>query len=177
MAVAVGFALFRSAIGQCAIAWSDAGVVAVRLPERRVSETRARIQKSYPEAKETVPPANIRHVIDELTALLAGEPRDLSDAPIDMEGLPPYHQRVYQMVRRIPPGSTACYGDIAARLGSVQAARAVGQALARNPLTLIVPCHRVLSSSGGMGGFSAPGGTVTKRRLLRIEGAASRGPG
>ena len=73
------------------------------------------------------------------------------------------------MARRIPPGETLTYGEVAARLGDRGAARAVGKALGQNPFALIVPCHRVLAAGGGIGGFSAGGGVTTKRRLLTIE--------
>jgi methylated-DNA-[protein]-cysteine S-methyltransferase len=88
-----------------------------------------------------------------------------------MEGVPEFHQRVYEVARTIPPGNTLSYGDIAARLGSPRAARAVGQALGRNPFAIVVPCHRVLGAGGKIGGFSAQGGIDTKRRMLALEGS------
>jgi methylated-DNA-[protein]-cysteine S-methyltransferase len=111
---------------------------------------------------------------------LAGAPQDLSGAAVDLAGLPPFATRVYRALRRVGPGQTVSYGELARRAGSPRAARAVGQAMARNPLALIVPCHRVLGSQGEPGGFSAAGGTKTKARLLRIEGvtlAPSRASG
>jgi len=90
---------------------------------------------------------------------------------LDWEGVPDFERRVYDEARRIPPGRTATYGEIAAALGEPGAARAVGRALGRNPFTLIVPCHRVLAAGGGYGGFSARGGVTTKLRLLAIERA------
>jgi methylated-DNA-[protein]-cysteine S-methyltransferase len=89
--------------------------------------------------------------------------------------VPPFHRRVYALARTIPPGATLSYGEVAARIGAPGAARAVGQALGRNPFTIVVPCHRVLAAGGKMGGFSANGGIATKRRLLAIEGAHSTG--
>jgi methylated-DNA-[protein]-cysteine S-methyltransferase len=82
---------------------------------------------------------------------------------------------VYALTRKIPPGETLSYGQIAARLGSPGAARAVGQAMRRNPFAIVVPCHRVLASGGKLGGFSANGGVWTKRRMLAIEEAARGG--
>jgi methylated-DNA-[protein]-cysteine S-methyltransferase len=90
---------------------------------------------------------------------------------LDMEGVPPFHRRVYEIARTIPPGATLSYGDVAARLDAPGAARAVGQALGRNPFALVVPCHRVLAARGKAGGFSARGGVATKLRLLALEGA------
>lgn len=107
-----------------------------------------------------------------MTALLSGEPIDLADVVLDMDGVPEFHQRVYGVTRRIPPGETRTYGEIATALGEPGAARAVGQALGRNPFPIVVPCHRVLAAGGKAGGFSAPGGTRTKMKILDIEGAS-----
>ena len=88
-----------------------------------------------------------------------------------MAGVPDFHRRVYEAARRIGPGHTRTYGELAAELGEPGAARAVGQALGANPFAVIVPCHRVLAAGGRGGGFSAPGGVDTKLRLLEIERA------
>jgi methylated-DNA-[protein]-cysteine S-methyltransferase len=104
--------------------------------------------------------------------LLAGGPGDLSNAELDMEGVPPFHRRVYEIARGIRPGMTLSYGEVAARLGAPGAARAVGQALGQNPFPILVPCHRVLAAGGKIGGFSAHGGTATKQHMLAIEGAS-----
>src|SRR5439155_16025712 len=95
---------------------------------------------------------------------------------LDMERLPAFHRRVYEIARTIPPGETLSYGELAARLGVPGAARAVGQTLGRNPVAIVVPCHRVLAAGGKVGGFSANGGITTKLRLLSIEAAHSNGP-
>lgn len=106
-----------------------------------------------------------------MTALLSGEDLAAPDSvPLDLSRVPPFHARVYEVARTIPPGTTLTYGEIARRLGEPGAARAVGQALGANPFAPIVPCHRVLAAGGGTGGFSADGGVATKRRLLEIEG-------
>ena len=106
-----------------------------------------------------------------MTALLGGERVDLADVALDMADVAPFHQRVYEQTRAIPAGATSTYGEIAARIGDPGNARAVGEALGRNPFPIIVPCHRVLAASGKLGGFSAFGGAMTKRRMLIIEGA------
>lgn len=109
--------------------------------------------------------------VDGIVALLRGEAIDLLAIELDMERVPPFHRRVYEVARTVPPGKTLSYGEIAARLGDPGVARAVGQALGRNPCPIIVPCHRVLAAGGKIGGFSANGGVTTKLRLLLIEGA------
>jgi methylated-DNA-[protein]-cysteine S-methyltransferase len=170
-APATGFTLFDTAVGRCGIAWSARGVTGVQLPEGTAAATRTRLEERCAPAVETKPPAHIRHAIDALVALLSGDDVDLSTITLDMEGVPVFHQRVYAIARAIPPGATLSYSDVADRLGVAGSARAVGHALGHNPFPLIVPCHRVLAAGGRLGGFSAGGGTATKRRLLAIEGA------
>jgi methylated-DNA-[protein]-cysteine S-methyltransferase len=106
-----------------------------------------------------------------IRALLQGEKRDLLEIELDMSGTPAFHCDVYHLTRTIAPGRVMTYGEVAFALGDKSAARAVGQALGANPFPIVVPCHRVVAAGGAMHGFSAPGGVVTKRRLLEIEGA------
>ena len=172
----LGFALFETAIGHCGIVWSERGVVGVQLPERSEDATRHRVLRRFPAARGAVPPAAIQRAIDDIVALLGGEPRDLTHVTIDTDGVADFNRRVYAIARTIPPGATLSYGEIAERLGDRNLARDVGQALGQNPIPIIVPCHRVLAAGGKVGGFSAPGGVVTKLRLLTIEGAQPNGP-
>ena len=166
-----GFALFDTTIGRCGIAWSERGVAGVQLPEADEGATRARLGKRFSAAREASPSGAVQAAIDGIVALLAGEPRDLTGIELDSEPVPEFDRRVYAVARTIPPGATLTYGEIAARLGQPAEARAVGQALGRNPFAIVVPCHRVLAAGGKVGGFSANGGVVTKLRLLAIEGA------
>ncbi len=172
---AVGYTLFETAIGHCGIAWGERGLVGVWLPEADEHRTLARLLRRLPDASEAAPPPAVRSAIDEITALLAGDRRDLSGIPLDFHGVAEFSRRVYAIARTIPPGQTLTYGEIAAKLGDPLRAREVGQALARNPFPIVVPCHRVLAANGKSGGFSAPGGVSTKLRLLEIEGARAAG--
>ncbi len=173
-----GFALFDTPIGRCGIAWGERGITGVQLPEAREPETRARLGRRFPGAREAMPPRDVQRAQAAIVALLRGEARDLSKIALDMEQVPPFHRRVYETARTIPAGTTLAYGEIARRIGSPDSARAVGQALGRNPFAIIVPCHRVLAAGGKVGGFTANGGVTTKLRLLTLEGAdASRLPG
>jgi len=165
-----GFALFDTAIGRCGIAWGGGGIVGIQLPEAREQGTRARVLARFPGAREGLPPADVKRAQRGIVALLRGEASELSTVALDMQGVPPFHRRVYQVARTIPAGATLSYGEIAARLGAPGSARAVGQALGRNPFAIVVPCHRVLAASGRLGGFSANGGITTKLRLLSLEG-------
>jgi methylated-DNA-[protein]-cysteine S-methyltransferase len=155
--------------------WGERGIVGVQSPEKTDAATEARLKRRFPDAREATPPAAIQRAIDGITALLAGEKRDLSDAELDFDGVPNFNRRVYEIARTIPPGETLTYGEIATRLGDRSVARDVGTALGENPFPLIVPCHRVLAAGGKTGGFSAPGGVTTKLRLLSIEGARTGG--
>ena len=175
----LSYCLFDTAISGCAIAWGEHGLKGVQLPEADADRTRARVARRYPDAVEAEPTDEVREAIDAITALTAGEPRDLSAIRLDMEGLETLPRGVYEIARTIPPGQTLTYGEIAKRLGDPLHARAVGEALGRNPFAIVVPCHRVLAAGGKLGGFSANGGVVTKLRLLEIEGAqiGQEGPG
>jgi len=170
----LGFTLFDTAIGECGLVWGERGIVGALLPESRAGANRARIARKFPEAVEAEPPAAVRAAAEAIGALLRGEARDLSDVELDLSRASDFERRVYAVARAIPPGQTLTYGEIAARLGQPpEAARAVGQAMGRNPVPILVPCHRVLGAGGRLGGFSAPGGTRTKLRMLTIEGALS----
>jgi methylated-DNA-[protein]-cysteine S-methyltransferase len=166
-----GFALFATAIGGCGIAWSDAGITAVQLPEGTDAATRSRLERRSASAREMLPPPEVQRAVDAIISLLDGNATDLSFITLDTDGVPDFRRRVYEVARAIQPGSTLTYGEIATRLGDPGSARAVGQALGRNPFVLVVPCHRVLAARGKTGGFSANGGTSTKLTLLAIEGA------
>jgi methylated-DNA-[protein]-cysteine S-methyltransferase len=172
----LAYAIFETAIGSTGIVWSGRGVAGVQLPERSARATRDRVLRRFPAARETVPPAAVQRAIDDIVGLLGGAPRDLTYVTIDTAGLADFNRRVYDIARTIAPGATLSYGEIAERLGDRALARDVGQALGQNPIPIIVPCHRVLAAGGKVGGFSAPGGVVTKLRLLTIEGAQPNGP-
>lgn len=115
-----------------------------------------------------------------LHALLRGSAaeREAADVvlravPIADATLPELDRAVLAAIRAIGPGRTSTYGRIAVAVGRPDGAQAIGGALGRNPFPLVVPCHRVLAADGAIGGFSAPGGADTKRRLLTLEGAGA----
>ncbi|MEP6790926.1 MAG: methylated-DNA--[protein]-cysteine S-methyltransferase [Ramlibacter sp.] len=169
-----GFCFFATAIGSCAIAWRGPLIVAVQLPEETTQRAHARMQRRMEGVEsmgEATPPPFVAAIIARVQALLEGERDGLMDVPLDMEGVPPFNQRVYEVARAIPPGRTLTYGEVAAQLGDPGSARAVGQALGHNPFAPIVPCHRILAAGGQGGGFSANGGVATKLRMLQIERA------
>jgi methylated-DNA-[protein]-cysteine S-methyltransferase len=98
--------------------------------------------------------------------------RQSFELEVDLSTVTPFQRRVLEAATRVPAGVVATYGEIARRIGKPRAARAVGQALARNPVPIVVPCHRVVAADGSLTGYSGRGGIETKAQLLRLEGAA-----
>jgi methylated-DNA-[protein]-cysteine S-methyltransferase len=167
------YTVFDTAIGRCAIAWGQSGIVGVQLPEAREIDTRRRLFHLYPEARETRPPPNTEAAIEGIVAILHGDTGDFADITLDMSGIHVFDQRVYQMTQRIPRGQTLTYDELARKMGTPSAARSVTHAIARNPFVVIVPCHRVLEAGGYADKMSAHAGLISKRRLLSIEGTGS----
>ena len=171
-----GFALFDTAIGTCALAWGPRGLIGVQLPEDNgEAATRARMRRRFADLPESTPPESARQAITAIQGLLNGASDDLNHIVLDMSRVSEFHQRIYAIARRIPPGEVRTYGDIAAELGVKGLSRAVGQAMGHNPFAPVVPCHRVLAAGNKPGGFSAGGGALTKLRMLDIEGARPNG--
>lgn len=110
-------------------------------------------------------------LLERLQAAAEGDVVDFSDVQLDLSHLRPFARRVVERCRRIRPGQTMTYGELAAACDSPNAARAVGNVMRSNRFPLIVPCHRVVGSGGTLGGFSAPTGVDLKRRMLEMEGA------
>ncbi|HEU4410001.1 MAG TPA: methylated-DNA--[protein]-cysteine S-methyltransferase [Polyangiaceae bacterium] len=171
-----GFTLFDTAIGPCGVAWGDGGITGVQLPEGSEEATRARLLVRFPDAAESRPPEAVARAVDGVVALLEGRGGDLSGVALDLTGVSPFHEKVYALARAIPPGKTLTYGELAAQAGSPGSARAVGQAMGKNPFPAVVPCHRVLAANGKPGGFSATGGVTTKMRMRALESAAASQP-
>ncbi len=168
---ATGFALFPTPIGTCGVAWSDAGVAGVQLPDSSAAATGAGMARRFAGARAAAPPPPVVAAIVRMQALLDGVRDDLTSVELDLAGLAEFDRRVYAAARGIAPGETLTYGELAARIGVPAAARAVGRSLGANRFAIVVPCHRVLAAGGRPGGFSAPGGVRTKLRLLEIERA------
>ena len=165
------FTLFSTALGDCAIAWTGDSVVATGLPEVTPTATVARLA-ARTGATEGEPSSEIQRAIRAIAALLDGERTDLFFIHCDFGEVDPFTEQVYAATRAIPAGQIRTYGEIASQLGDKQLSRRVGQALGRNPIPIIVPCHRVLGADGRLTGFSALGGTETKLKLLNIERAS-----
>ncbi|WP_054812393.1 methylated-DNA--[protein]-cysteine S-methyltransferase [Nocardia arizonensis] len=164
--------LFDTAIGRCAVAWSGESVIRFGLPDSDADALLRWITRGFgdhAEITERVPAGEIATAVEGIRAHLDGDLDDLRWIRLDTNAIPEFHRRVYEITRAIGPGRTLSYGQVADRLGAPGAAQAVGQALGRNPIPLIIPCHRVLAADHALHGFSAPGGLTTKQRLLAIE--------
>jgi methylated-DNA-[protein]-cysteine S-methyltransferase len=171
-----GFALFDTAIGACALAWGPQGLVGVQLPaDEGEPATRARMRRRFAQLRESPPDEAAQRAVVAIQGLLQGARDDLMHIELDMRGVSAFHQRIYAIARRIPPGQTRTYGEIAQELGDKTLSRAVGQAMGLNPFAPVVPCHRVLAAGNKPGGFSAGGGALTKLRMLAIEDARPNG--
>ena len=162
--------LFDTAFGLCGIAWGEHGVTRLQLPEADAAATRARLQKRG--AVEGAPPPAVAAAIAALRAYFDGAESDFSNLAVALPAdTSDERRRIYAAARGLGWGETATYGEVARRAGLPKGAQAVGQAMAANPLPIIIPCHRVLAAGDRPGGFSAYGGVLTKEKLLVLEKA------
>jgi methylated-DNA-[protein]-cysteine S-methyltransferase len=165
------YAVFDTEAGFCAIAWSDSGIARFQLPDKSAEAAERHISRRLPAAQPGTPPNAVAAVIAAAQRYFAGEKIDFSEVPVDLDGQDDFFKRIYAATRQVDWGETTTYGTLAKELGAgPEAARDVGQAMAKNPVPLIIPCHRVLAAGGKVGGFSAPGGSTAKLRMLALEG-------
>lgn len=165
------FALFDTAIGVCGIVWNEIGLAGTALPDRDPETLRERLIRRWPQAVEAEPSGQAAEAVAAIQSLMIDGRTDLTSLKLDETGLSDFLKRVYAAARAVPPGQTRTYGEIARAAGAPGEARAVGQAMGKNPWPIVVPCHRVMGADGRLTGFSAPGGVETKLKLLSIEQA------
>lgn len=163
------FHSFNTDLGLCTISWRGNEVVKFSLPEVKTNKLQV------VDGKKKVPDW-IKKLVSKIQLHLSGKPQDFSKVKLNFDEMTPFIKAVYNETRLIPAGSTKSYKDICKKLGKPNASRAVGTALGKNPILLLMPCHRVLNSSGKLGGFSAPGGIKTKVKLLEFEGVSFEKP-
>jgi methylated-DNA-[protein]-cysteine S-methyltransferase len=165
------YLVFETACGFCGIAWNNAGITGFQLPARTAKATERDLRRRVPGADPGTPPPQVADVIGAVARYFAGEKIDFTDVQVDLGQQDELFKQIYAATRRVGWGMTTTYGTLAKELDAgPEVARVVGQAMARNPVPLIVPCHRVLAAGGKVGGFSAPGGSVAKARMLELEG-------
>jgi len=163
--------IFETTLGFCAIAWSDKGISRFRLPEANAEATEQSLLRRLPDATPATPPLAIAAAVAAAQRYFCGEKTDFSAVPVDLGKQTELFEKIYAAARQLGYGETTTYGEMAKRFGDDwEIAREVGQAMAKNPIPLIIPCHRVLAAGGKVGGFSAPGGAATKVKMLELEG-------
>ncbi len=166
------YTIFETALGFAGIAWSDSGITRFQLPSADAAATKRNLLRRVPGATMAEPPAHIADAVTAAQRYFAGEKVDFSHLSLDLAGQDDLFRNIYAAARRLGYGETTTYGGLARAIGRSdwEAARDVGQAMAKNPVALIIPCHRVLAAGGKIGGFSAPGGAETKIKMLELEG-------
>jgi len=167
------YRILETPFGWAAFVAGPHGLKRIYLPQKSLSALRAQIRHEHAGAAEDA--ALLPELADALAAYFDGRPATF-DVPIDWGDAGTFMRRVWAACRRIPYGMTVSYGELAGKIGKPGAARAVGMAMAHNPVPIVVPCHRVLRGDGGLGGFSAHDGVSLKRRLLALEQQVSRAP-
>ena len=165
------YLIFETASGFCGIAWSNAGITRFQLPTRSAEAAERILLRRVPGAEPGAPISEVAEAVAAVKRYFEGEETDFFGFKLDLGVQDPFFKRIYAAARRVGWGQTTTYGTLANELGAgPEAARDVGQAMAKNPVALIIPCHRVLAAGGKVGGFSAPGGSAAKIRMLELEG-------
>lgn len=167
----MNYHVFETAHGFCGIAWNGNGIARFQLPTSSAEATERNILRRVPGAQPGTPPPDVAKVIAAVLRYFAGEQIDFAEVPLNLDGQEAFFRRIYEALRKVGWGQTTTYGALAKELGAEpQAAKDVGIAMSRNPVPLIIPCHRCLAAGGKLGGFSAPGGVDSKLRMLALEG-------
>ena len=166
------YLIFETAGGFCGIAWSEAGIARFQLPTAAAADTERLLLRRIPGAKPAEPSPDVAETVEAVKRYFAGETVDFSGVRLDLDGQSGLFRDIYEALRRVGWGQTTTYGALAKAAGASgwEAARDVGQAMAKNPVALIIPCHRCLAAGGKIGGFSAPGGEFSKLKMLELEG-------
>lgn len=157
----------NSPLGRLFVALSERGLCAV---EFGVNQTDF-LGRLDPRARFDRSPSAVRRALEELTEYFFGK-RAVFDLPVDLSALTPFQRGVLDVTSRIAPGQVWTYRRVAEEMGRPKSSRPVGQALAHNPVPIVIPCHRVIASDGSLGGYSGGAGLPAKRWLLRLEGAS-----
>ncbi|PBC10582.1 methylated-DNA--[protein]-cysteine S-methyltransferase [Mesorhizobium sp. WSM3859] len=168
--ITAGHAVLKTVIGFMGIAWNEKGLIRLCLPERSREAVERRLFRHAGVSTSTDQPRWVVELIASIKAYAAGEDVDFSDVPVDLDGVDDFRLAIYAAARKLGFGETTTYGELAKRAGHAGLARETGAALGANPVPLVIPCHRILAAGGKIGGFSAPGGSATKEKMLAMEG-------
>ena len=165
------YLIFETAGSFCGIAWNNVGITRFQLPTKSAEAAERTLLRRLPGAERGAPTPEVVEAVAAVKRYFEGEETDFSGFKLDLGGQDPFFEQIYAAARRVGWGRTTTYGTLAKELGAgPEAARDVGQAMAKNPVALIIPCHRVLAAGGKVGGLSAPGGSAAKIRMLALEG-------
>ena len=165
------YLVFETAGGFCGIACNDVGITRFQLPGESAAATERLLLRRAPRAKPGTPTPETADAVAAVRRYFAGERTDFLKLRLDLHDQDAFLKEVYAAARRVRWGHTTTYGALAREVGAgPEASRDVGQAMASNPVPLIIPCHRVLAAGRKLGGFSAPGGVAAKMRMLELEG-------
>ena len=167
-----GSTVFSTSLGWMGLTWNAGGLHRLTLGHDSPRKAADRIKDGAHAMSD--PPAAIAELVERIQDFADGKDDDFLDVQLNLNDLTTFQRSVVRHCRRIPIGKTMTYAQLAAKAGSPQAARAVGNVMASNRFALIVPCHRVVGSGGSLGGYSAPTGLKMKRRLLEREGTLAR---
>jgi methylated-DNA-[protein]-cysteine S-methyltransferase len=171
------YLIFETASGFCGIAWSAIGITRFQLPVPSADAAERLLLHRLPHAESGTATPEVAEAVAAVKRYFAGEEADFSALTLDLGNQDAFFRQIYAALRRVGWGQTTTYGALAKELGAgPEAARNVGQAMAKNPVPLIIPCHRVLAAGGKLGGFSAPGGAATKVHMLKLEGVTIETP-
>lgn len=163
----------QTELGWLGLVWRDHAIVRLFMPERDAESVERRVARLDPTSEMVGPdqlPAFVQAAVELLHKYAAGESVDFSSTPVSAGDVGAMREAIYATLRTVGHGATLTYGELAARAGYPGMAREIGEAMGKNPVPIIVPCHRVVAAGGKIGGFSAPGGSKTKQRLLALEG-------
>ena len=163
------YALFQTAYGWCGIVFGKNGIITICLPEPQKLKLKNKILSCFRNIEEGS--HRIKYVIRDISKYFKGENVHFS-CVLDMSSMTPFQKEVYRETRKIPFGKTQSYNWLAEKIGIAGGARAVGNALGKNPMPLLIPCHRIIRKNGMLGGFSSPGGIFLKKKMLLMEGVS-----
>lgn len=169
-----GHAVVDTAMGFVGLAWTSKGLARVSLfqsDSASVERRLARLGFAGGAVSEGDLPGWVAALVHDIRAYAQGAEIDFAAVPVDLSGIEPFQLAIYDAARRLAYGETTTYGELAKSAGHAGLPRETGQALGANPVPLVIPCHRILAAGGKIGGFSAPGGSAAKERMLVLEGA------
>ena len=167
---AIGHAVFETALGFMGVAWSEKGLTRLCLPQSGRDSVERRLLRLDGAIPAGPRPQWVAGLIEAIKAYAAGATVDFSGFPVDLAGVDEFRLAIYEAARKLAFGEVTTYGELARRAGHAGLARETGAALGANPVPLVIPCHRILAAGGRIGGFSAPGGSAAKERMLALEG-------